>query len=150
MQAVPLSRSERGPGHEEIPEVKKRKLELPPSKVKRKEKEREKRKEQYKAERKEKKQRKAERREGVPTKVLPIEDFFLVGGDEAETAEADAADPGSAAPARQGVEWGKAVMTRTSITGMVTTIGLVTSPLSILGIRERSGRPRGRRLRGHQ
>ena len=56
IQAVPLSRSEHGSGHEEICEVKKQ----PPSEARRKEKEREKRNEQQKVEKKERKRIKAE------------------------------------------------------------------------------------------
>ena len=42
---------------------------------------------------------------------------------------------------------GMAVTTRTSSTGMITAIGLVTSPTMILGSRKRSGNPRTRKVR---
>ena len=77
LQAVPLSGSERGSRYADIPEIKKRKLELPPSEVRRKGKEGEKRKAQQEAERKERKRIKAEaersnlRRRGGPH---PIEE----------------------------------------------------------------------------
>lgn len=86
LQAVPLSKAERGSGREEIPEVKKRRLELPPSEVRRKEKEREKRKKQ-----------KAEVKEEQTEERFP--QFIPVGSEEAEQ------DPGSADAARQDVDW---------------------------------------------
>ena len=144
MQTVPLSRS----GHEEIPEVKKRKLELPPSEVRCKAKEREQRKDKQKAEKKERKRIKAEAKE--------VHSFLTLRRRiPSHVRMTTPLQPRSRRPMVQAVlnqhvkmlNGRSAVTTRTSTTGMITAIGLVTSLTGILGSGKRSGSGRRQKVR---